>query len=126
MTQAEFLTWDQVREMNCGGLVAFGSHTMSHVSLTRLPSSELEYELACSKAELEDRIGMPVPGFAHPYGTVRDFSLETAGAVAAAGYSVRGRSKWCWKAQINEGVCASGWTGGATAGINGGSVGRPQ
>jgi len=87
MIQAEFLTWDQVREMDSGALVAFGSHTMSHVSLTRLPSSELEYELARSKAELEAQIGRRVPGFAYPYGTVRDFNPEMARAVAAAGYS---------------------------------------
>ncbi len=84
---ADYLTWDQVREMNRGGLVAFGSHTMSHVSLTRLSQGELQYELTRSKAELEDRIGRPVPGFAYPYGTVRDFDPQTVRAVAEAGYS---------------------------------------
>jgi hypothetical protein len=32
---------------------------------------------------------------------------------------VRGRSKRWWKAEINEGVCASRWCGVETAGING-------
>lgn len=87
VARTDYLTWDQVCEMNSGGLVAFGSHTMSHMSLTRLPPGELVYELTRSKAKLEDQIGRTVPGFAYPYGTVRDFSPGMACAVAKAGYS---------------------------------------
>jgi peptidoglycan/xylan/chitin deacetylase (PgdA/CDA1 family) len=73
--------------MGNGGLMTFGSHTMSHVSLTRVHAEGFEYELVRSKAELEDQIGRPVTGFAYPYGTARDFNRATAKTVAAAGYT---------------------------------------
>jgi peptidoglycan/xylan/chitin deacetylase (PgdA/CDA1 family) len=86
LAQADFLTWDQVAEMSSNG-ISFGSHTMSHESLTRLAASEVRYQLERSKAELEVRLGKAVTGFAYPYGTVRDFNLATRQAVKAAGYS---------------------------------------
>jgi hypothetical protein len=46
--------------------------------------------------------------------------------VGNPGLGVRGRSKRWWKAEINEGVCASRWCGVETAGINGGDVGSPK
>jgi peptidoglycan/xylan/chitin deacetylase (PgdA/CDA1 family) len=84
--QSDFLSWDQVREMSQNG-IAFGSHTLTHVSLARLTLQQARYQLESSKARLEAEIGKPVPGFSYPYGTVRDFNLEIEQLVADAGYS---------------------------------------
>jgi peptidoglycan/xylan/chitin deacetylase (PgdA/CDA1 family) len=84
--QTDFLSWDQVREMSRAGIV-FGSHTLTHVSLTDLTYQEVKYQLERSKARLEAEIGKPVTGFAYPYGTFRDFSPEIKQFVASAGYS---------------------------------------
>jgi peptidoglycan/xylan/chitin deacetylase (PgdA/CDA1 family) len=84
--RADFLSWDQVREMSRAG-IAFGSHTLTHVSLTDLTYQEVKYQLERSKARLEAEIGKPVTGFAYPYGTFRDFNPEMKQLVAAAGYS---------------------------------------
>lgn len=85
LAQVDFLTWDQVREMSQHG-IAFGSHTQSHASLTRLSQRELRQELKGSKAKLEAELGEPVTGFAYPYGTARAVSSEVERAVADAGY----------------------------------------
>jgi len=86
LPQTDFLSWDQVRAMSQDG-IAFGSHTLSHVPLTRVTCQEAECQLQESKARLEVEIGKPVTGFAYPYGTVRDFDPAIERLVAAAGYS---------------------------------------
>jgi peptidoglycan/xylan/chitin deacetylase (PgdA/CDA1 family) len=85
MSQTDFLAWDQIREMSRNG-ISFGSHAMSHLSLTRLTRREVQHQLESSRATIEDEIGRAVTGFAYPYGTVRDFNAEVAQAVAQAGY----------------------------------------
>jgi peptidoglycan/xylan/chitin deacetylase (PgdA/CDA1 family) len=85
LAQAEFLSWQQVCEMSRHG-IDFGSHTLSHVSLTRVSRQWARVELARSKARLEDELGKPVTGLAYPYGTVRDFSPAVEQLVAEAGY----------------------------------------
>ena len=86
LPQADFLSWDQVREMSQGG-VDFGSHSLTHVSLTKLTREAARCQLISSKTRLETEIGKPVTGFSYPYGTFRDFCRETEQLVAATGYS---------------------------------------
>jgi len=86
LSQTDFLSWNEVREMSQNG-VAFGSHALTHVSLTRLTRQEVKYQLEGSKARLEAEIGKPVTGFAYPYGTLRDFNPEIEQLVTDAGYS---------------------------------------
>lgn len=86
LAQAEFLSWQQVAEMSRHG-IDFGSHTLSHVSLTRLSPRQAQVELERSKARLEDELGKPATGLAYPYGTVRDFSPAVERLAAEAGYA---------------------------------------
>jgi peptidoglycan/xylan/chitin deacetylase (PgdA/CDA1 family) len=71
------LSWAEVSEMSKDG-VSFGSHTMSHPDLRRLPVREVEKELVASKKAIEDATSQPVEMFAYPYGysneTVRVFT----------------------------------------------------
>jgi peptidoglycan/xylan/chitin deacetylase (PgdA/CDA1 family) len=71
------LSWTEVREMSKDG-VSFGSHTMSHPDLRRLPAREVEEEIVASKKAIEDATSQPVEMFAYPYGysneTVRIFT----------------------------------------------------
>lgn len=76
------LSWVEVREMADLGF-RFGSHTCSHPDLTRLGEAELRHELEASKAEIEDRTGLPVHYFCYPAGWVEERVLQ---AVEAAGY----------------------------------------
>lgn len=61
-----------------GGLVEIGAHTVRHPSLPSLSAVEQYQEIASSKHELERRLGIPIRGFAYPYG---DHDRESVTAV---------------------------------------------
>ncbi len=76
------LDWDEITEMRNHG-VAFGSHTKTHPFLSRLPAGAVDEELFVSKAELEERLRLPVEFFCYPYG---DYDEKTASVARKAGY----------------------------------------
>jgi len=80
------LSWDEVRTMSRGG-VQFGSHTATHPILSRVDREQARRELVESKRTIEERIGVPVEGFAYPNGTRADFLPETETLVREAGYA---------------------------------------
>lgn len=64
---APLLSWAHIEEMARHG-IRFGSHTRTHVDLTRCEDRAAREELAGSRAELEDRLGREVRALAYPYG----------------------------------------------------------
>ncbi len=72
----------QLREWIASGH-AIGSHTSSHVNLTKVSLDQAREEISASKKKLEDLFGIPIHHFCYPYGgwnePVRDL-------VAKAGY----------------------------------------
>ena len=77
------LSWDQVREMSDNG-ISFGSHTLTHPFLTRIPRKQAQREIRLSKDIIEQQIGKPVTTLVYPSG---DFNSEIRGIVKEAGYS---------------------------------------
>jgi peptidoglycan/xylan/chitin deacetylase (PgdA/CDA1 family) len=77
------LSWDQIQELDRLG-VNFGSHTMTHEILTRLPSAAVRYQVCSSRESLEKKLAKPCVAFCHPNG---DWSAKTLEIVAEAGYS---------------------------------------
>jgi peptidoglycan/xylan/chitin deacetylase (PgdA/CDA1 family) len=75
------LTPADAREVN--GRLAFGAHSRTHPSLTRLEPSELEHEVSGSRIELEAALEAPVSTFSYPYG---ETSPDVEQAVVKAGY----------------------------------------
>ena len=61
------LSWSQVAEVAQAGMEV-GAHSWQHPQLDQLPGAALREELYASKAQLEDRLGRPVPGLAYPFG----------------------------------------------------------
>jgi peptidoglycan/xylan/chitin deacetylase (PgdA/CDA1 family) len=61
------LDWQQVRELARDGF-SFGAHSVNHLVLTALSVDQAEYEIADSKAQIQERTGQPVESFAYPYG----------------------------------------------------------
>ena len=76
------LTEDQIVEMRDAGIV-FGSHTASHVDMTKSSDSRVLEELARSKKKIEDLTWRKDVPFCYPYARL---NLETKRRVRDAGY----------------------------------------
>ena len=60
-----------------------GSHTLTHPTLTKIPSNKAYYEIAESKATLENILDRKIYGFSYPKGA---YDGETIKCVKKAGY----------------------------------------
>ncbi len=88
------MTKAQLRTLWQGGLVDFGSHTVTHARMSDLSTEDLHKETAESKGELETLLGVPVTMFAYPYGQLDDISEQAVEAVRAAGYRSAVTTHW--------------------------------
>ena len=61
------LSWQEIIEMQRLG-IDFGTHTLTHPDLTRVPFERVEAEICESKAIIEDALSAQVNSFAYPYG----------------------------------------------------------
>lgn len=68
------MDWQDVREMNRGGLITFGSHSKSHSVLSTLGKVEVHNELLHSRKRIEKFIKSNVTFFSYPYGGESTFS----------------------------------------------------
>lgn len=83
-----FLTWQQIYEMQKSGLCMFGSHTMTHCVLSKVPVDALNYELGESKHILEKRLGVNVDYISYPFGWIGDVNDVVVAKTSAFGYSL--------------------------------------
>ncbi len=74
-TYPNYMTWEQVKEMNGSDLIDFESHTMNHVELNKIRPDERWKELKDSKTILEQRLGKSIDFIAYPCGSF-DEALE--------------------------------------------------
>lgn len=70
------MSWEELREASrCG--IEVGAHTVTHPRLSSLPFDQACREIIESRDEIQSRLGIPVRGFAYPYGDssppLRDF-----------------------------------------------------
>lgn len=79
------LSWKEVREMTQDG-VEFGSHTLSHMNLTRR-DLDINSEILESKRIIEKELDKEVWAISYPYGLLKDFNHEVKQAVRQVGYS---------------------------------------
>ncbi|WP_440764901.1 polysaccharide deacetylase family protein [Natronorubrum sp. DTA7] len=64
----EYMTEDQLVELADDELVTIGNHSKSHRKLDAVPDDELAAEIAGSKDELEELLGIEVTRFCYPEG----------------------------------------------------------
>lgn len=69
------LSWEEVKQMHSSG-ISFGSHTDTHLHLTKLPPEKLEHELKKSKEIIENKLGTECWAFSYPYGKVNESIRE--------------------------------------------------
>jgi peptidoglycan/xylan/chitin deacetylase (PgdA/CDA1 family) len=61
------LSWAQLYDVAHAG-IEIGAHSITHPELDQLTDKHLYDELFSSKEQLEDKLGMTVPGLAYPFG----------------------------------------------------------
>ena len=79
------LSREEILEMSEHG-IEFGSHSMNHKLLDRIPAQEVEEEVKEAKRQLEDLLQKPCKTFAYPAGYFSDVArkaVEDAGHIAA-------------------------------------------
>lgn len=81
------ISWQQIHDMaSCG--IEFGSHTVTHPNLTRLPDQELFQELSESKRSLETHLQRPIESLAYPIGTLSAFDQRVTSATERTGFKL--------------------------------------
>ena len=80
------LSPEELIQLEDGGIIDVGSHTVSHPTLSALPVAAQVDEISRSKAHLERILAHPITGFAYPYGKRSDYTEATIAAVRAAGF----------------------------------------
>ena len=80
---ANYLTGEQIKEIDQSGLVEIGSHTVNHLMLSKLSPQIAGRELISSKIYLEKLLGKPVDIIGYPYG---DYSAKVEELAKASGY----------------------------------------
>ena len=83
LARRPLVSWEDVDELRENGF-EIGAHTRTHPILTELPPDELDSEIAGSRADLADRLGVPPCAFAYPYGK---WSVAAAEAARRAGFT---------------------------------------
>ncbi len=79
------LNWEEVKEMECAS-VMFGSHTLNHVNLSKLPLEKAKEEIILSYKNLKENLKNNLIPFSYPYGTLLDFNSEIKRIVKETGY----------------------------------------
>jgi peptidoglycan/xylan/chitin deacetylase (PgdA/CDA1 family) len=93
------MSWEAACQL-AGAGVRFGSHTVHHEILTRVPEAEARQEILESAGAIEDKLGQPCKFFAYPNG---DWSPEVRNWVANAGYEFAFANKpGVWTQETNR------------------------
>lgn len=71
------LSWKQIQELSDAGF-SFGSHTVNHPDLTKIPKQLVDYELKASKEILEDKLGQRVDFLSYPFGRYNRYAQHEA------------------------------------------------
>lgn len=80
------MSWEQAREMQAGGLVAFGGHTHTHPVLSRCTRAQQAEEIRVCRDRMTEELGTAPCLFAYTNGGPGDFTSETQELLAAHGF----------------------------------------
>jgi peptidoglycan/xylan/chitin deacetylase (PgdA/CDA1 family) len=76
----------ELREIEKGGVVEIGAHTVMHPVLVRENEERQREEIVGSKRSLEEIVGHSIDSFSYPFGTRKDYSAVTIECVMQAGF----------------------------------------
>lgn len=87
----KLMTSRQLKELARQGIVDFGSHSINHKSMSKLPIDEMIKEAVESKRTLEKILDYPITMFSYPFG---HYSNVTTRILSEAGYEIAVTSRW--------------------------------
>jgi peptidoglycan/xylan/chitin deacetylase (PgdA/CDA1 family) len=87
LNKDDYLTTNQLLELNSQSICTIGSHTLNHYLLSKLSITESLYEISESKKELERILDTEVIYFAYPYGSYYACNRKNIEHVKKSGYS---------------------------------------
>lgn len=79
------LNWDRLRELEAGGGVQFGAHTLTHPILSRCTDARAAWEIQGSVARVRSELRNPSQVFSYPVGRTQDFTPRDEALVADLG-----------------------------------------
>lgn len=79
-----YMTWDQLRDLAGSPLITIGAHTRTHPLLARLSAEQSWDEMAGSKTDLENMLGIVVRHLAFPSGSYSALTVQQAGQIGFA------------------------------------------
>lgn len=82
-----YMTEAQIREMADSGLVRFGCHTKSHVSLPSLSEDRIREQFSVSNAIIEDIVGYEIKSMTYPAGDYNETVVNVAGEFFSFAYT---------------------------------------
>jgi peptidoglycan/xylan/chitin deacetylase (PgdA/CDA1 family) len=83
------MSWEELKPLAADPLVSIGAHTITHCNLAKQTEEIAAYEMAVSRARIENALQRPVLHLAYPYGDriaagVREFALARAAGFKTA------------------------------------------
>jgi len=129
-----YLTWDQLRELAASPLITIGAHTRTHPMLATLKAEQSWDELAGSKTDLENALGVTVRHLAYPSGNYNELTMQqvneigfTTAVTTQAGLVHRADQLFTLhRVRVNGGANLAGFIAGVTGRRMFSSKPRPQ
>jgi peptidoglycan/xylan/chitin deacetylase (PgdA/CDA1 family) len=81
------MEWQDVLEIVRSDIISFGSHTVTHVIMTKCSVEAAKREASFSKQYIEDKTGLECKFFCYPNGKAGDFDHRTRKLLKEIGYS---------------------------------------
>lgn len=87
-THPLYLGWTQIKEMQAGGAIEFGNHTLRHANLALLDYEEQQEQIIGARDSIKYHLGVDAPlPFAYPFGHPRHFCEYTPRLVRDSGHN---------------------------------------
>ncbi|MEW6008514.1 MAG: polysaccharide deacetylase family protein [Candidatus Omnitrophota bacterium] len=80
------LSWEEIRLMDKSG-IKFGSHSKTHLLLTKISEDELRRECIDSKKRIEEVLGHEIENFSYPFGGEGSFDKFTEAILKESKYN---------------------------------------
>lgn len=72
----DYMTWDNVREIQHSDIGYIYNHTWSHAPLGEISKDKIDFELTTSQKQFQEQLGFQPNIFTYPYGSYSDLAIQ--------------------------------------------------